>query len=573
MIKAFCYGLLLSLFLPVMVFAQEASEQNGTTASDAPNDDACVRYPHGWQDGDISLKKDTRIDTNMFAEHQGKTIRKILFNNIDVFDENNPDENNSLYRFLNTLHVNTKPHVIRSQLLFKEGDKVSRKKILESARILRTRKYLTTAYILLDADCGDSIDILVVTQDTWSLEPQVSFSQKADDSESGFAISDDNILGTGNSVVVGYEQLADRNSVSYSFSNPHFLNKPVSVKLSFAETSDGDNSTIYVARPFYSLETPWSAGIQLDDNSEISIIRSGGDEINEYRHQAVLQEAFFGVATKITDDYTHRWYAGMSKEEDSFFATEETLMGIPDYRKAVYPWLGYQYVNNQFGVYKNVNQIQRAEDIALGLNVDFRLGYGGTTLDSADEVLRYKGKVTQIVDVVDSHIMEIIAEVNGRQYKESGMQDSAVLGGEVSYNYFLNDKNRWYIRARYDVGQDLLQHEQLTAGGDTGMRGYPVDYQRGEKRYLFTVERRYFSDYHLFNLVRMGAVMFFDVGRAWGDKDGIANPMLANVGFGLRLSSSKVRVGNVVHVDVATPLVDKDDISEVQLLIGAQQSF
>src|SRR5690606_40938600 len=98
---------------------------------------------------------------------------------------------------------------------------------------------------------------------SWSLEPQVSFSQKADNSESGFAISDDNILGSGNSVVIGYEQTADRNSIRYSFSNPHFLNKPVAVKLSFAETSDGDNRSIYVARPFYSLNTPWSTGIQL----------------------------------------------------------------------------------------------------------------------------------------------------------------------------------------------------------------------------------------------------------------------------------------------------------------------
>jgi hypothetical protein len=569
MIKTLGNGLVVSAML---LFSAGALAQTESISAKEV-DQECVRFEHGWQEGDVARDKNTRIDTNIFAQYEGKTIRNIAFNNIDVFDESNPDENNSLYRFLNKVHVNTKPHVVKSQLLFKEGDKVNRKMIQESARILRTRNYLSTAYIVPDVVCDEEIDILVVTQDSWSLEPQVSFSQKADDSESGFALSDDNILGSGNSVVIGYEQTADRNSIRYSFSNPHFLNKPVSVKLSFAETSDGDNSSIYVAKPFYSLATPWATGIQLDDISEVSVIRSGGDVINEYRHQQVFQEAFFGVATHVDDEYTRRILVGFTKEEDTFYEIEDTLLGIPEDRKAVYPWIGFQSRHNQFGVFKNVNQIQRAEDIALGVNTEFRIGYGGTSLDSADEMVRYKGEITNVIDMRNHHILEMSAEMDGRHHLDSGRDDSSVIGGEIAYNYFINDKNRWYARVRYDVGQDLLQHEQLTAGDETGLRGYPTDFQRGDQRYLFTLERRYFSDYHLFNIVRMGGVLFFDAGKAWGDKDGQPNPHLSNIGFGLRFSSSKVRVGNVVHVNFATPLAAKSGISDFQLLVSAQQRF
>lgn len=569
MIKTLGNGLVVSA---ILLSSAGALAQTETISVENP-DQSCVSFEHGWQEGDVSRDKKTRIDTNIFAQYEGKRIRNILLNNIDVFDESNPDENNSLYRFLNKLHINTKPHVIKSQLLFQEGDIVDRKAIQETARILRTRKYLTTAYIVPDAVCDDEIDILVVTQDSWSLEPQVSFSRKADNSESGFALSDDNILGSGNSVVIGYEQTADRNSIRYSFANPHFLNKPVSVKLSFAETSDGDNSSIYIARPFYSLNTPWATGIQLDDISEVSIIRAGGDVVNEYRHQQVFHEAFFGVATHMDEDYTHRLMFGITKEEDTFFEIEKTLMGIPENRKAVYPWVGFQLLRDQFGVYKNVNQIQRAEDIALGVNAEFRLGYGGTSLDSADEMVRYKGKISNVVDVRDHHILEMSAEVDGRHHLSDGFNDSSVIGGEIAYNYFINDKNRWYARIRYDVGQDLLQHEQLTAGDDTGMRGYPTDFQRGEQRYIFSLERRYFSDIHLLNIVRMGGVIFFDAGRAWGADDGLPTPHLSNIGFGLRLSSSKVRVGNVVHLNFATPLSAKSGISDFQLLVSAQQRF
>jgi len=567
MIKTLVYGFAcLLLLLSAMVSAQ-------TEQQPIEDEAACVRYEHGWRDGDVARDQDTRIDPKLFSEHEGKKIRKVLFNNIDVFNENNPDENNSLYRFLNKLHINTQPIVIRSQLLFEEGDLVDVQKIEESARILRTRNYLTTAYILPEANCGDAIDILVVTQDSWSLEPEVSFSQNADDSESGFALSDDNVLGTGNSVSIGYEKDADRSSIRYSFSNPHFLNKPLAVKLSFAETSDGDNSSINISRPFYSLNTPWATGIQLEDNSEVSIIRSGGEVINEYRHQQIYQEAYFGIASDITPTHTRRLYVGLTKEEDDFFEIDETVLGIPEYRKAVYPWIGYQFIENKFGVFKNVNQIQRAEDIALGLNVDFRIGYGGTSLDSADELFRYKGKITNVLDVSDTHILEMSAEFDGRYNSNSGNKDSSVIGGELAYNYFINDKNRWYFRTRFDVGQDLLQHEQLTVGDITGMRGYPTDFQRGDKRYIINLERRYFSDIHLFNLVRMGGVVFFDVGRAWDNNDEVSNPVLVDVGFGLRLSSSKVRVGNVIHIDVAAPLTARDGVSDFQVLVGAEQRF
>jgi hemolysin activation/secretion protein len=127
----------------------------------------------------------------------------------------------------------------------------------------------------------------------------------------------------------------------------------------------------------------------------------------------------------------------------------------------------------------------------------------------------------------------------------------------------------------YEVGQDLAQYEELTVGDITGLRGYPTDYQRGDERYVFTVERRYFTDMHIFNLLRVGAVVFFDMGKAWGVEQYGYSPLLSNVGFGLRLSSSKVRIGNVVHIDIATPTFARNEpgVGKYQLTVGAQSRF
>src|SRR5690606_30270825 len=138
------------------------------------------------------------------------------------------------------------------------------------------------------------------------------------------------------------------------------------------------------------------------------------------------------------------------------------------------------------------------------------------------------------------HILEASLKVDGRHYPDLDKINSNIIGLDINYNYFQDEKRRWYLGMSYAVGQDLAQHEELTLGDITGMRGYPTDFQRGNERYVFTIERRYFTDLHIFNLMRVGTVMFFDIGKAWGIDEYGYSPLLSNVGVGLRFSSSKV---------------------------------
>lgn len=565
MIKTPYIGLFSVLaFLPAWVNAEEP-------AVAAEVDPTCENYYVSGKK--ITEIKDTRLTSTRFNGLEGKKIRHIEYNTKSVFDKDDPDENNSLYMFLNKLHVNTRPTVVRTQLLFREGDQFNQQKVEESERILRTRPYLSNAYILPKAICADQVDMVVITQDSWALEPQVSVSKESQGTESGFAISDGNIMGTGTEFTIGYEQNNDRNLISYDISNPHIFNSQISTRIYYADTSDGRDTIVKVAHPFYSLETPWATGFYTQDVTQELRIRHGDEEINRFRHQSMFNEVYFGMATDVQDTYTQRWIVGMSNEEDNFFEMKETLQSVPQTRKTAYPWIEYQYLENRFGVFKNLNQIQRAEDVAIGQNLTLRFGYAGTQLDNPDDVARFIGEYTNIIGLGDQHILEAGLNVDGRHHSKLEQANSTVLGLNVAYNYFADEKNRWYMSFQYEVGQDLAQYEELTVGDITGLRGYPSDYQRGDERYVFTVERRYFSDIHIFNILRVGAVAFFDVGKAWGLEQYGASPTLADVGFGLRFSSTKVRIGNVVHVDVATPLTAREGLSEYQLTIGAQKKF
>lgn len=520
------------------------------------------------------FKGDSRLDTSGIEALKGRIIRNIRYIRVGVFDENDPDENNSLYRFLNRLHINTKEYVIADQILFSVGDTVDPDVILETERLLRRRSYLTGAFIAPERICQGTVDLVVVTRDSWSFEVEGSFSHSGGDASSGVGLSDGNILGSGTSLAVGYEQEADRTGVRYSFSTDHILSTRWSTRLAYADNSDGENIIVELERPFFSRQTPWAAGVNYSDVGEAEIIRSKGEEINGYRHEKLLQQLYYGRSLSVTRHATQRLLVGVTVEEDRFLANNDTTaLGIPASRKASYPWLEYQYLEDRYAVYRNLNQIQRTEDVPLGISFRFRLGYGEAEPARHGDVLRYSGNYQHILNIDDAHLLRLYLGVDGRDHMDSSDHDSAIWSGKISYNHMQNYKNRWYTSLAYDVGQDLAQHEELTLGGIDGMRGYPTSFQRGKKRLLATLERRYYSDWHWFNLVRVGAVAFLEAGKAWDGPGNHDNAVLANFGIGLRLSSSKVRVGSVVHLDIATPLTERDGIDDYQVLVKAKRYF
>ena len=51
------------------------------------------------------------------------------------------------------------------------------------------------------------------------------------------------------------------------------------------------------------------------------------------------------------------------------------------------------------------------------------------------------------------------------------------------------------------------------------------------------------------------------MGRAWepGFDNGVEDELLANIGVGLRLASSKAASGRIAHIDFAFPLTNRND--------------
>jgi hypothetical protein len=507
-----------------------------------------------------------------YRRYAGKTIASIRFNAKDVFDTSDPRENNTLYRFFNWLHINTRPSVIAPQLLFKPGDPLDVDILAESERLLRKRPYLGDAYIQVDADCGDSVALLVVTRDIWTLEPQVSVGREGGENQHGFGFSEENLFGTGTALTIGYDKDRDRSSTSIGLYTPHLFNSRFAAKLGFADTSDGQQTQLAFEQPFYSVQTVWAMGTTHWDLTQEETIRYRDQEINEYKLQEQYHETYLGWAFDRHNTHAQRLWFGITQDRQVFRPVEDTQGELPPNENLKYVWLQYQYVENQFAVYRNLYLLHQTEDIATGKDLKLRLGHGGGWLGNDEDFVQYDLSYSDLLGVGDQHLLQFQAYATGRYYDSSAMPDERLWGGDIGYHYLMGDKNRWYIQLRYDQGHQLAEHRELTTGGGYDMRGYPVDYQRGDRRYVFRIERRYISNIHLFNLLRMGGVVYLDAGRARGAGYSEATH-LSNVGIGLRLGSSKAKTGKVLHMDLAFPLADKQYVDKFQWVITASSQF
>ncbi|WP_111641246.1 BamA/TamA family outer membrane protein [Marinimicrobium alkaliphilum] len=538
---------------------------------DIPLDPSCewTEYPHL----DLSRESNYNRVRSALDELEGHRIRHIRIVSGDIFDENDPDENNALFRGLNRVHINTTVTTIRAQLLMTEGEDLRSRYVNESERILRTRSYLSDAYIVPEVVCDGGVDLLVLTRDAWVTEPEVYFGYEGGETRSGFGLKDGNFLGSGDNLSVGYVQDELRSSVTYDYRSPHLFNTQLRARVSYADKSDGTDKVFSLEQPFYSLDSPWAAGYISENISEVNVVRNRGEDINEYRQRMIKNEVYYGRALTVGSDDIRRLLIGLTSEEDRFSETDASVTEVPTDRRANYPWLAYEYIENDYGTYRNVYQIQRTEDIAQGLNIYLRAGYGGASLGNDRDVVRFKGRVSNYLDIGPGQLLRVEGQLDGRYYPNFEGSDSTVAQTRIDHHYFIDRNNRWFTSFRYAQGYDLAQHEELTLGGISGLRGYPTDFQRGAQRYLLTVERRYFSDIHLLNIVRMGGVAFIDAGRAWGGEGNRDNSHLSNLGLGLRFTSSKARIGNLLHIDVAVPTGTRENTRSVQWLIKGSTVF
>ena len=510
-------------------------------------------------------------------EALGARIGRVDIEVEDIFDPTNPAEHAAPYRLANKLHVNTHEDTVRSQLLFAESEPYSKQKVEETERLLRGRRYLFDAHIAANCyhEVDQTVDMSVRVRDVWSLNPGFSFSRKGGENGTGLEIEDQDFMGRGELVSLGWKSDVDRNSLRLVYDDPQLLGTWWRGRVSYADNSDGSMSELSVGRPFYSLDTRWSAGTDL---------RFGDRRMSRYREGHVLDEfdenvnhfeISGGRSHGLQDGWTRRWLAGVRYDASDFTPSpdSELVAALPEDRKFVYPWLGVEWIEDDFDTAHNRDQIGRTEDLHYGTALRADVGLASSALGSDRNAALFGLSASTGLRLGERDSLLLGSGLTGR-WESIGLRDTA-LRGEARYHHPQGDRALFFAAARANAVVDPDLDHQLLLGGDNGLRGYPLRYQSGKASVLFTAEERFFTKWFPFRLYQIGAAVFADAGRTWGDDVAGQAPLgwLADAGVGLRIGNSRSGLGNVLHVDLAVPLNRQPGIDSVQLLIETRGSF
>lgn len=508
-------------------------------------------------------------------ENDGATIGDIVINAENIFDLSDPKEDRSLFRLADSLHIRTRDRVVQQQLLFHTGDRYSKRVLEESERILRSARYLYDASVRPIAYHDGRVDIEVTTHDVWTLNPGLSFGRRGGKSTFGFEIEELNILGSGTSISASHKSGVDRDSDILEYKNPHLAGSWVTLNARYANNSDGSTRGLGVARPFFSLDTPWAAGVEALDDDHVVSLYDRGKVIDKFRDRERTATVFGGRSQGLVNGWTQRWTAGVSYSDDQFAAAPNwaSQSPIPADRTLVYPWIGFELLQNNFEKLHNRDQIGRTEDFYLGTHVNGRLGWADQSFGSDRSAMIFSASAGYGLRSGERSTILFDSTASGRV--EDGDLRNSILNGQVRYYLQQSDRRLFFATIDAATAHNLDLDTQILLGGDNGLRGYPLRYQTGQSRALLTVEQRYFTDWYPFRLFRVGGAAFFDMGRTWGNPP-LGAPSLGplkDIGVGLRIGNSRSGLGNVIHVDLAFPLDGDSSISSMQFLVETKKKF
>jgi len=516
--------------------------------------------------------------TRAAIEQSGATIRTITITVDNVFDPNNPDENKALYRWANKVHVLTREQVVADILLFQEGERFVARLLDESARALRGRGFISDATVDVGSydPATNSVDVNVWVRDSWSLALDLSLNRTGGQTEWGIGLSDENLLGTGKTLEVGYESEIDRDQWLLGYADGNVFGSRVRLRTLFSNASDGHRREIVAERPFFSLDTRWSVGSSMLDEQRVDNIFDLGEEIDEFGHAIEAISVQGGWSRGLVDRRAGRWLVGFASEEHRFSPTLELPMPtlLPPDRKLVYPWLGWQWVEDDFREMSELNDMGRTEDIALGTNLFASIGFAKRRFGSDRDATLFELTAAMGWEPGGPGGLLLLTTGASTRREDAGYRNSQAY---FTGDYYLRNLGRhlFSVSLAALATDELDPENQVLLGGDTGLRGYPIRYQAGESRTELNVEQRFFTDFYPWRLIRVGWAVFADVGRVGGRDPRATEPLgtLYNVGAGLRLTSPRASGRNVLHVDLAFPLKRQPGIDSVQFVIETKGSF
>jgi hypothetical protein len=490
------------------------------------------------------------------------TVRAVELHRRDIFD---PEERAWYAKVANALHIQTRAHIIRRELLFRPGEPYDSALVAESERNLRALGVFRRVRID-SVRTGSGLTMRVLTKDGWSTKADWRFRSAGGDVEFTIGMVEDNLLGTASSAAVRYRRTPDRSTVALGFRQPRLFAGKIGISAAYENRSDGRLTAALVEQPFYSLAS--ERGFRLEgETQDARVLRffEGAEEAQDTltRRYTLVRASGAWALRASTKGFLRLGLQAQVRRDDY---RPEGLDG--EFPRTVTGAFGPYLVWNhaRFLVTHGVAGFAREEDIDLGTTVRAGLmlapeafGYGRNGIAPL-VAFRTGAKLPR-----GFAYLEALA---GGLYTPAGLDSgsvqvagTAVLKTMPGHVAVLHAESGWIENPLPDAEFDL--------GLGTGPRAFGSHAFTGDRMVFATAEYRVTVEEDFLGLVGLGVAGFVDHGGAW--YEGSRRRLGWDAGVGLRLGASRASDTEALRFDLARRFAN--DVEEAGWVVTVGKGF
>jgi hypothetical protein len=552
---------------------------------------------------------------------------------IHVVTEEVFGEENFLLSWANIFHFRTLDEVIRRELVLQVGDAFDREALEESERLLQIPSLRSIVVILpvrpRDTAPGDVVDLLVVTRDVWSLRFNTNFEAVGTLSDFGgddaldflqTSLAENNLFGTNKQAALTLLLQQKTYDVGAMYIDPRIggTRHSGSVNHAFVLNRDtheleGNRGAVSFGLPLYSRHSKW--GWSVSSSWSDTILRQfQGSDVRQWELSGegqpcaawetpslyVICPASNGdefVGETVDHSYRYSAYSGRIAATRSygkewkhnftmgygFRLTDASLVDgfVEDpglralFEAAFFPRTefasffigGYRFYQWRFLRLYNYNTYGLAEYVKLGPDFSASVNWASRPLLGSDSNY-FSGSIgVSWAERLGDGFFRLSLGSGGRL--EGDLVDESVRATARVVSPSMGRVGRLIVRSQGRVRLDNQSNATSSLGGDKGLRGVVSQGLLGENEFITNVEFRSAAAH--FWLVRLGGVLFYDVGSAWNEDE---DPNFVHgIGAGLRLLILSMN-RNVLRFDYGVPVTASGmDFGNGVLTAGFEQAF
>jgi len=469
---------------------------------------------------------------------------------------------------------------VRRELQLGVGDAWDQLRLDESARRLRdpVSTGLVAIVPLVAPDGG--VELMIVTRDVWSLRANSLWEiQENKVTYLSISLSENNLFGMRKLLALSF-----RMDQGAAFVGPVYIDKNIAgehIDLRArggplfnrnTQELEGSESVFDLARPLYSVDSKWGAGLAWSHRYAVdrSFVGAGlrtydapetaEDDALPYAYrQKKLSLAVSGVRGFGDDLLQQRARLGyeIAVQRPTLLADfpEDPVLEdafardvLPRSERTSVVFAGYEFFEPRYRNTQYVNTFELAEEARMGVSADVKIGGALRAIGSQATFLRLTGSAGYAGAVGTDGLWAVHAAGTTRVERGKAI-DTTVEGIARLVTPSIGTFGRVVTQAKVSGLFRDTQNQFYTLGGDNGLRGFPIGFFDGDRRAVWNTELRTRSIPILFT--RWGAVAFYDVG---GTAPSYRSMTLHHdAGVGLRVLTPQINT-DVFRIDFAFPL-------------------